>query len=126
MSPISSSAPSAMPQSVGDISGALDQLEPGAFHRRLDGVVRDLIGVDPERRFADFNLEWLNAGNGLQHAGQAVDAAAAGHAVDDEGLVDLAHLYTPQAYIVYPTTLYVKAALWGARGQVKKFTTGQG
>ena len=33
MSPISSSAPSAMPQSVADISGSVDELEPGALHR---------------------------------------------------------------------------------------------
>src|SRR5688572_26666061 len=56
-------------------------------------------------RLADLDLERLDAGDGLEHAGQAVDAAAARHALNREGLFGGVHLkyptglsYTPPPY----------------------------
>src|SRR4029450_11772683 len=60
-------------------------LEAGA----IDGFPDDLRGhafVEAQMRLANLDLDQLDAGQGREHARQAVDAAAARHALDGEGL----------------------------------------
>src|SRR5687767_7305644 len=91
MAAMSTAAVAAMPQSSGVMSGLPHQLETGALDSVPDHIVRHL-SVEAQRCLTDLDLERFDAGNGFEHARQAVDAAATRHALDDECLVDLGHV----------------------------------
>src|SRR5262245_55189842 len=71
-------------------------LEAGAFDGFLDYLRRGAF-VETQLRLADLDLDRLDARHGLEHARQAVDTAAARHALDSEGLFGGAHDGYPTA-----------------------------
>src|SRR5688500_12071849 len=110
MTAMSRAAVAAMPQSSGVMSGLPHQLEAGAPDSVSDDIVRHFLGVETQRRLANLDFQRFDAGNGLEHARQAVDAAATRHAVDDECLIDVGHVDTSPSTI-YPYPLYVNVAV---------------
>src|SRR4029453_9437480 len=63
------------------MSGLRGYLKAGAFDGGLDGLRRGAV-VEAEMRLADLDRDRLDARHGLEHASEAVDAAAARHALD--------------------------------------------
>src|SRR5688500_20122565 len=91
MAAMSTAAVAAMPQSSGVMSGLPHQLETGALDSVPDHIVRHL-SVEAQRCLTDLDLERFDAGNGVEHARQAVDAPATRHAPDAERVVDRGHV----------------------------------
>src|SRR5918994_7419038 len=73
----------AIAQSVGDISPLLHYFETGTIDCGLHDVCRHRL-VESQGSSTDLDLERLDAGHRLEDFGEAVDAPAARHTLDDE------------------------------------------